>query len=37
MNQKEPTKTFMVISNLKKTPHDLHGLYDIIQRCKDLW
>ena len=33
MNQKELTKTFMMISNKKKN-FVLHGLYRIYQRCK---
>ena len=33
MNQKEVTKTFMVISNWKKL-FDLHGLYKKNQRFK---
>ena len=35
MNQKELTKTFMMISKWTK-PFGLHGLYKIIQRCKCL-
>ena len=33
MNQKELTKTFMMISNWKKT-FGLHGFYKNIQRLK---
>ena len=33
MNQKELTKTFIMISNLKKI-FGLHDLYNLIQRCR---
>ena len=34
MNQKELTKTFMMILN-RKSPFGLHGSYELISTCKE--